>query len=345
MDALDRITPAPRLGERLVVRYLLLDESATDVIGWLTSVDSDRLLLQDHHGRMVTVSRDRIAAARRVPAARGGRDPQLTTAEDLERIALPGWVAEREPLGEWTLRAGGGFTGRANSCLAVGDPHLPVVDAAGRVLRYALEHGIPGWVQVIAGSQPEQELRKIGWRDVYVASDVLVCRLADLLGDALPDPRVRVVEDLEPEWTAAYVLSRPTAAEPALLRKLLESDPPRAFASVEQEGRLTAIGRGHVSSDWLGVTTVWTAPDSRRRGWAGLIMNALGHWAARLGARHVYLQVAVENEPARHAYEQAGFTRHHRYLYLRPPQETEPAEPSGSTSDSVDRRQRAMPSL
>jgi hypothetical protein len=40
----------------------------------------------------------------------------------LERRALPGWLALHEPLGEWTLRAAGGFTGRANSCLAVGDP-------------------------------------------------------------------------------------------------------------------------------------------------------------------------------------------------------------------------------
>ena len=40
-----------------------------------------------------------------------------------------GWPYH-EPLGEWTLRAGGGFTGRANSCHAVGDPGT--ADGRGR---------------------------------------------------------------------------------------------------------------------------------------------------------------------------------------------------------------------
>ena len=43
--------------------------------------------------------------------------------EDLERVAARGWPGlEQDTLGEWLLRAGGGFTGRANSVLVVGDP-------------------------------------------------------------------------------------------------------------------------------------------------------------------------------------------------------------------------------
>ena len=48
-------------------------------------------------------------------------------------------------------------------------------------------------------------------------------------------------------------------------------------------------------------------------------MIALGHWAARRGARNVYLQVASENADAVRAYEAMGFRFHHRYGYLAAP--------------------------
>ena len=37
------------------------------------------------------------------------------------------------------------------------------------------------------------------------------------------------------------------------------------------------------------------------------MMAALGHWAARQGARYAYVQVATANEPAIGAYTTLGF--------------------------------------
>ena len=52
------------------------------------------------------------------------------TIAELEAVAAQGWRAPEEaPLGGWLLRAAEGFTGRANSALAVGDPGLPLADA------------------------------------------------------------------------------------------------------------------------------------------------------------------------------------------------------------------------
>lgn len=316
--ALDRA----RLGERWVLRCRRADGSATDVVGWLVSLGSESVALEVEGGDSVSVDRPAIILARRAPIARGGPEPRRTSAEDLEWAALPGWVARSEPLGEWTLRAGGGFTGRANSALAVGDPGVELVEAAERMIAYAREHRIAPWAQVIVGSEVEAGLVDLGWRPTYVVTDVLVCRLITLLGDDLPDPRVAVKEHLQDVWLAAYARSRPNDADPAILRMILDGHPPRGFASVTDPaagGDHVGIARGHVSGSWLGIASVWTEPAHRRRGLATAMMRALGHWAARRGARNAYLQVAQENTGAHDAYGRLGFVRHHSYRYLAAP--------------------------
>ena len=316
--ALDRARP----GERWVLRCRLADGAATDVVGWLVSTDATGVSVEVEGAGLVAVDRTTIILARRAPGARGGPDPRRTSAEDLERAALPGWVALSEPLGEWTLRAGGGFTGRANSALAVGDPGMTLAEAAERVIAYATVHGITPWAQVIVGSGEEAGLVGLGWQPTYVVTDVLVCRLTTLLGQDLPDPRVSVDQRLDGAWLAAYARSRPNDADPTTLLMILDGHPPRAFASVADPAGVSddvGIARGHVSGPWLGIASVWTEPAHRRRGLATAMMRALGHWAARQGARHAYLQVAQENTGAHDAYGRLGFVRHHSYRYLAAP--------------------------
>jgi GNAT superfamily N-acetyltransferase len=68
---------------------------------------------------------------------------------DLERTAAAGWRAPEEiPLGGWLLRAADGFTGRANSALAIGDPGLPLAAAIGEVRQWYQARGLPAMVAV-----------------------------------------------------------------------------------------------------------------------------------------------------------------------------------------------------
>jgi len=308
-----------RAGERWVLRVRLPDGSATDLVGWVDTVDAEMLRLADADGTSHAVRSDEVILARRAPAARGGPDPRRVSADELEHLSCTGWLAFSEPLGEWTLRSGGGFTGRANSALAVGDPGVPMDEAAERVIGYAASHHIDPMAQVVTGSPVDQALRELGWTDVYVPTDMLATRLADLLGDHLPDPRVTVTETLEPSWEEAYGWSRPNSADPAVLRMILAGRPPRAFGAVPGAGGLVTIARGHLSADWLGLASIWTDEGHRRQGLATATMRALGHWAARRGARYSYLQVASANASALAAYARLGFVRHHRYHYLAPP--------------------------
>jgi N-acetylglutamate synthase len=308
---------AARPGERWVLRVRQPDGSATDVIGWLDSVTPTEVGVTTVDQAVHVLDRSTVLLARRAPAARGAPPPDRVSAAELEHHSVRGWLAFAEPLGDWTLRAAGGFTGRANSCHAVGDPGVPIAAAADRMVEFSRQHGIAPMAQVITGSEEEQALRALGWADTYVPVHVLTARLADLLPDRPPPAEIRVTESLEPSWLEAHAQSRPNDADPDLLRMILDGNPPRAFGSAGTE--IFAITRGHLSGHWLGLASIWTHPDHRRQGWASKLAVALGHWAARRGARYAYLQVDVTNQPALRAYERLGFTRHHGYLYLAPP--------------------------
>jgi N-acetylglutamate synthase len=306
-------------GERWVVRYRLPDGSATDVVGWIEALNPTSVRLVTTVRAVRVIQRSMIIAARRAPAAAGGPHPRWISAHEVQRHALRGWMAWREPLGEWTLRRAGGFTRRANSCHAVGDPGMPIQQAAEQIIGFAIIHEIPPLAQVIEGSSEERALERLGWVSTDHPTTVLTSRLADFLEGQPAEPAAKITETLQPRWEEAYQRSRPNSADPAIVRMILEGNPPRAFAAVTGRGpELVAIARGHRDEDWLGLASLWTRPDHRQCGPATAMMAALGHWAARQGARYVYLQVATVNEPTIATYSKLGFVHHHRYLYLAP---------------------------
>ena len=325
----DRLQAARR-GQRWVVRVRRPDGSATDIIGWVVDVGPDGVALAGPltldapddltaigpPGSVRAVVWEDLLAARRLPAAPGG-NPARTSPAELEWLAGPAWVDTCEPLGEWLLRSGDGFTRRANSCLAVGDPGLPVAAAADLIRTYAAGHQIRPLAQVVAGSEPDTALQGLGW----VASgrtDVLTVRLAQLLSGRDPDPRVAIEPDPTPQWRAAFEQSRPDATPPDAVSRVLQGGSVVAFAGVRGDGAFLAVARGHLHHGWLGLSCVWTSPAFRRSGLATALSVDLGHWAARRGARFGYLQVAADAGDAHRTYARLGFTLHHHYHYLAP---------------------------
>jgi GNAT superfamily N-acetyltransferase len=235
---------------------------------------------------------------------------------DLERLAARGWRAlEEEPLGDWLLRAGGGFTGRANSVLVVGNPGMPLPDAVDTVTGWYTERGLRPCAQ-LAGVQSraaDAAFAAAGWEP---DSETLV-----LTAPISTPPSVGVPVDLagkpDDAWLAGY---RYRGAElPPVATEVLTNAEDVVFASVRPDsGPLAAVARGVLTDGWLGVTAVTVAEEHRRRGLATAVMAALQGWAAERGAHSVYLQVTADNAPARALYRRAGFIEHHRYHYRRP---------------------------
>jgi ribosomal protein S18 acetylase RimI-like enzyme len=256
---------------------------------------------------------------------------------ELEEAAAGGWRAPEEAaLGRWRLRAAEGFTGRANSALATGDPGLPLAAATAEVCRWYQARGLPAMVAVPyplgqpQGSTVDRFLAERGWTVRSGAATVMTAA-PGAVADRAADAAAGVDLDAEPDegWLALYrYRGRPP---PPISRRLLMSAPWQAFASVRDAGDTLAVGRVAAAGDWAGLTAVEVDPRHRRRGLGRAITGALAAVAAGRGLTGLYLQVDNDNSSARSLYRRVGLRTTMATTTASPrphPDRREPAAPS-----------------
>jgi ribosomal protein S18 acetylase RimI-like enzyme len=318
-----RITPAD-VGKRVSVRRRTdgggTDAEFTDALGVLTSWDNGVLSITRKSGDTVHIVESSLVAGKVVPAAPARRRGPAASFEELATVTARAWQpVESEALGDWRLRAAGGFTRRANSALPLGDPGLPLGDALGRVRGWYEERGLPAYVQTATGAEGTQEtlcaeLEGRGWRR-EVSAEVRIAALAPVGDRDAEVSAVRLTRAPDAAWLARY--QRFSVPGPHVLR-VLGSGPSVWFATVPGDaGAPDAIGRCVVDGRWAGFMAVEVAPEQRRRGLATTVMTALARRALDEGASAAWLQVEEDNEGARGLYEGMGFAAHHRYHHYR----------------------------
>ncbi|MFI0722387.1 GNAT family N-acetyltransferase [Streptomyces sp. NPDC021224] len=310
-----RITPAD-VGKRVSVRQLteIVDghPTFTDTVGVLASWNEGVVNITRRDGMEVLIAESALVAGKVVPPAppRRAAGVPAVSDTDLEAVASRAWPAtETAALGGWTLRAAGGFTRRANSALAGGDPGMPLDDALAAVVRWYGERGTTPYVQLPDSSPHAAELDARGW---VREADTLV-RTAPLAPlTRLPHGAAEITLTRAPDasWLAAY--HRTGHLADAALR-VVSGGPSVWFASTPG-----AIGRAVVEGRWVLFGAVEVMPEMRRRGLATAVMGALARQAADEGATAAYLQVEADNDAARRLYDGLGFTDHHGYHYRRP---------------------------
>lgn len=293
----------PEAGERVVVRVLAGVEDGRqryrDITGVLLST-ADPLMLRRDDGTEVSVPAGEVHRLKAIP-------PGVSQIVELERIAAAGWPAPRtERLGHWLLRAGDGWTRRANSALVLGSPGRPVDRALAEVADF---YRAAGLVPRLAVPLPamvatDHAAAAAGWL-VDVDSVVLTRTITATAADE--DVRV---DDVPPDgWTAVY---RARPITPGGWHTLTGGGTV-GFASLVDGGEPVAVGRGVVTDGWLGVSSMEVLPSHRRRGLATRVLDALLAWGHAHGAGRCYLQTEVPNTGARATYAAAGFRPHHRY--------------------------------
>ncbi|WP_091450599.1 GNAT family N-acetyltransferase [Actinokineospora iranica] len=232
----------------------------------------------------------------------------MDSIDELETVCADAWPPLVETrLGDWRLRAAGGYTGRANSALICGSPGVRTPVALDTVVEFASRHGIRPYAQVVTGSRWEAEFAAAGWA-VNLAhpkgaeSAVLTSPLV------VAGPGAEVFSSLPAEWPAAGEL---TAAQ----RHVLTSGPKVGFATVRGAGRVVGVARGCVVGEWLHISVLEVEPEWRGRGLGRFLLAGLDVWGAEAGAVRRVLQVSVDNVGALGLYAGLGYRRSHCYRY------------------------------
>jgi N-acetylglutamate synthase len=243
-------------------------------------------------------------------------------ATDLQRICARGWLAPTtRTLGDWVMRAAGGFTGRANSVLAAGDPGMPLDDALREVVGFYADNALPALAQVVVDSPEDSLLVQRGWErarpgEVHAIVQVASVAMARRVPSTALAGSVEIDGVPADAWIGRYGRAH-EAADAHVVRSVLESGDHTAFARAGDP--VVGIGRGVVTDDWLGLSAVEVDPAHRGAGVGTAIVAALLEWGASLGARSAYLQTVPGNTAAAALYSRFGFATHHAYKYLCPP--------------------------
>lgn len=219
----------------------------------------------------------------------------------------------------WLVRFSAGKAKRARCINAVADGRLSVATRLAQCEQVYAEAGLPLVVRITPFSRPLH----------------LDDTLAEMGLHSLDDTRVMVLDRLDdlppPDWPAGWsahnigldpfaqrvgaLRGSPLSQRQAHAERLLHSPVPFTAFELREQGEVLACGQYAMEGDLVGLYDVFTAPEARGRGCARrLCQHMLVHARSR-GARHGYLQVEHDNQPARAIYHRLGFADGYAYHY------------------------------
>lgn len=241
----------------------------------------------------------------------------------LSRIEDAGLNASAPPqqrwLDGWLLRFCPGKAKRARCVNAVATGRLPAREKLELAEAVYAEADLPMIVRVTPFTLPtglESLLASLGLERF---DDTRVMVLERLDGIAAPNPPSGTsLHSIGLEAFAQRVgvlRGSPIAQRQAHAQRLAQSPVPFSAFELKADGEVVACGQFAIEAGLVGLYDVYTAAEARGRGLARLLCTHLLVQARALGARHAYLQVDADNEPARAVYHRLGFADGYAYHY------------------------------
>lgn len=289
------------VGQRIVVRRLVPGETGptggpafVDVLGECIAWDPCVVLTAARE--RVTIPVQLIVSGKPVPPRPSTR--LRATVAETEALVAGLWPSvQTTEVAGWTLRySPTAERRRANSCLALTPPTVPLVDALAEVVRCYAGLGREPLLAVDRDGDLVAAAVTAGWGWAGGDSTLMLAGTARVL----------------------RLLRGMTRVDTDAIEAAVETAGMQAVATVVRDGTVVARGRGVLAGEWLGLHELYVDPAARRAGLGRAVVAALVEWGAEQGARTAWLHVEDDNVPARTLYEAAGFAEHHRMGYLAP---------------------------
>ncbi|UZX05476.1 GNAT family N-acetyltransferase [Arthrobacter sp. CDRTa11] len=252
--------------------------------------------------------------------------------ETYEALMDAAWPApERHDTGEWTLRAAGGVTQRANSVW----PQAEARDIPGAVREASLwyrRRRLPPIYQVTDTPRNAALNAVLDAQGYTRQSETLIMARSsgpDTSRTAPVRPPGRPAAELSDqptdEWLDLWwsVDGRGGAPELETARTILTGCPSLYALVRSDDGAPAAVGRLALplapplagGGCYGGIYGMATRPGLRRQGLAGRVLHSLMEGAAEAGAEELWLLVTAANTGAQTLYAKAGFREAGRYAY------------------------------
>jgi GNAT superfamily N-acetyltransferase len=250
-------------------------------------------------------------------------DPEILA---IERLAFAAWpAAEVQELGGWRLRYNRGVTNRGSSVWpGPGPGEEPLAARIEAVERFYADRAAGASYQLSPVADPPELDATLAARGYEAFSPVSVetAELGEVAATASDEVAATCSDTLPEEWfDVSGRRGRFRGDAVAVYRALLERLHGRAgFALARAGGQVAAVGLAVAAPPWVGVFSMLTLESHRRQRFGEAVLAAIARWAGDRGAERMYLQVEVENVPARSLYARVGFRPRYAYHYRRQPE-------------------------
>lgn len=246
----------------------------------------------------------------------------LQTIHRLEELTLNTAPATHQAFYDgWVLRASGTDTRRANSATALQPSTLPLEQKVDYTEAWYRTYEQPTIFRLTeAFSPPEMDAMLVA-RDYTREADTFVMTLnlagAVQQGEPVLPSGAKLVERSASEGLDDVHRMRavtPEFHERDVQRQALWKGPQR-FVSLKTINGVASTGMARMEAGYVGIFSMRTASNARRKGYATLLVAHLLAWGREQGASKAFLQVDRANEAAITVYQKFGFTPAYFYWH------------------------------
>jgi|SRR5215216_361760 len=217
----------------------------------------------------------------------------------------------------WIIRFAGGYTKRANSVNPLYSSSLNIDEKLGFCERLYRKKNLPVVFKLTPSVYPSDLDEKLGDSGYQKDSPTSV-QTVDVDVVNLQEPSEAECQDeLSNAWLENFcrMSAVPEAHRKTLQIILLNIIPSHCFVSLKSNDRVVACGLGVVQSGYVGLFDIVTDKEFRNLGYGGQVVKKILAWGKQNKARTGYLQVMLDNAPARSLYAKLGFMEQYQYWY------------------------------